>query len=526
MGSLDWAIVAVYILGVLSLGYFIGRRQRDQRDYYLAGNRLRSGQVGLSLVANQVSAISLVGAPAFIALKSGGGLVWLQYELAVPLAMIVIIGVLLPAYWRRRGLTIYEYLEDRFGRTTRSLLSLVFLVSRSLGAGVALLAASYVTSVCLGLPLGWTILLVGVVSLAYTSVGGIKADVYSDIIQLVILWGGSLACIFLIFRWTGLSPFPAAEAGRLAVFDFASNGVTDGRTFSFWPMLFGGLFLYISYYGCDQSQAQRLLATADEKTAARALALNGVLRFLLVLTYCLVGLLAIPLLAKYPGFARSLQGQPPDYLIPFFLVEFVPRGLLGFMVAGVLAASMSSLDSAINSLSAVTWRDFLARVFPRLEDLSDGRKVLFSRAITLFWGVLGVGFALLMAGGSETVLELVNKIGSAFYGPIAGVFLLGILNWRAGERAAVAGLLCGTALNLALWLFWSGQVSWMWWNLTGFLTAVAVGSAGGRPAEGRGRAAPLRLKHRRPVVVLLCWFAVILAACLVLHLALGRLLAD
>ncbi|MBM3296655.1 MAG: sodium transporter, partial [Candidatus Aminicenantes bacterium] len=209
MGSLDWAIVGAYILGVLGLGYLISRRQRDQADYYLAGRRLRSGQVGLSLVANQVSSVSLVGAPAFIALKSGGGLVWLQYELAVPLAMIVIIAVLLPAYWKKRGLTIYEYLEERFGRTTRSLLGLVFLVSRSLGSGVALLAASYVTSVCLGLSLSWTILLVGVVSLLYTSVGGIKADVYTDIVQLVILWGGSLACIVLLSGRTGSLSFPA-----------------------------------------------------------------------------------------------------------------------------------------------------------------------------------------------------------------------------------------------------------------------------------------------------------------------------
>ncbi|OGD10877.1 MAG: hypothetical protein A2Y86_05935 [Candidatus Aminicenantes bacterium RBG_13_62_12] len=520
MGSLDWAIVGAYILGVLGLGYSIGRRQRDQRDYYLAGNRLRSGQVGLSLMANQVSAISLVGAPAFIALKSGGGLVWLQYELAIPLAMIVIIAVLLPAYWRRRGLTIYEYLEGRFGRTTRSLLGLVFLVSRSLGSGVALLAASYVTSVCLGVSLAWTVLLVGVVSLLYTSVGGIKADVYTDIIQLVILWSGSLVCIVLLFRLTGPLSFPAVETGRLAVFDFASNGVTDGRTFSFWPMLFGGLFLYISYYGCDQSQAQRLLATPDEKSAARALALNGILRFLLVLTYCLVGLLAIPLLAKFPLFAQSLHGQPPDYLIPFFLVEFVPRGLLGFMVAGVLAASMSSLDSAINSLSAVTWRDFLARIFPRLENMPDRKKVLFSRALTLFWGALGVAFALLMAGGSETVIELVNKIGSAFYGPIAGVFVLGILNKRAGQRAAVAGLFAGLGLNLALWLFRSAQVSWMWWNLTGFLTTMAVGSVGGWAREGGGKVASALRKHGRPAAALAAWFLVILTVCLVLHLAL------
>ncbi|MBM3297473.1 MAG: hypothetical protein FJY83_07715 [Candidatus Aminicenantes bacterium] len=357
-------------------------------------------------------------------------------------------------------------------------------------------------------------------SLLYTSVGGIKADVYTDIVQLVILWGGSLACIVLLSGRTGSSSFPAAEAGRLAVFDFASNGLTDGRTFSFWPMLIGGLFLYISYYGCDQSQAQRLLATPDERSAARALAINGILRFLLVLTYCLVGLLAILLLAKFPHFAARLQGQPPDYLIPYVFVEFVPRGLLGFMVAGVLAASMSSLDSAINSLSAVTWRDFLARIFPRLDRLTDSKKILASRGLTLFWGALAVAFALSVAGGSETVIELVNKIGSAFYGPIAGVFVLGILNRRAEERAAVAGLLAGVGLNLALWLFGSGTVSWMWWNLTGFLAVMAAGSAGGWARNKGEKAAPALKKHGRLAAILFVWFVILMGVCVVLHLAL------
>ncbi|MDX9819298.1 MAG: hypothetical protein RBT16_10320, partial [Desulfococcus multivorans] len=188
MAPVNWIIVGAYIAFMLWLGYRVGRTQESQEDYYLGGRAVPFWLVGSSLMANQVSTISLIGAPAFIALREGGGLIWLQYELAVPLAMIVIIMVLLPVYWRRGGTTIYEYLEGRFGPPSRLAMGFFFLVNRSLGAGVILLATSYVASALLGLGIGPTILLVGAVSLAYTSLGGIRADIYSDLLQLVILW--------------------------------------------------------------------------------------------------------------------------------------------------------------------------------------------------------------------------------------------------------------------------------------------------------------------------------------------------
>ncbi len=188
MDTIDWIIVCAYITGIIGVSMIIGRRQKTQEDYYLAGRSMSAWKIALSVAATQVSAISLIGVPAFIAAKPGGGLIWLQYEFAVPLAMILIMAFLIPVFHRFRVISIYEYLEKRFGRNVRILISMIFLVSRSLGSGVMLLATSILTAVCLNLDIVTTIMIMGIVSIIYTSIGGITADIYSDIIQLIILW--------------------------------------------------------------------------------------------------------------------------------------------------------------------------------------------------------------------------------------------------------------------------------------------------------------------------------------------------
>ena len=367
MALIDWIILFSYIAFILALGWWVGRKQKSQEDYYLGGRSMPSWQIALSVMATQVSAISLIGAPAFIALKTNGGLVWLQYEFAIPLAMILIMIILVPMYHRTRATTIYEYLENRFGKTTRMFISAVFLLSRGLGSGVMLLATAIVTAVCLDWDLSQTILLIGLVAIVYTTFGGIVADIYSDIIQLFILWGGAILTIILIWMNIDASDLSLIfnQPERLKIFDFQSTGLGDGQTFGFWPMLIGGFFLYLSYYGCDQSQAQRLLTTATDKEAKKSLMINGIFRYPLVLTYSAVGLLLIPFLYANPDFASKLTGQQPDFLVPYFLIEYMPAGLLGLIVAGFFAASMSSIDSALNSLSAASFKDFLVKIYPK-----------------------------------------------------------------------------------------------------------------------------------------------------------------
>jgi SSS family solute:Na+ symporter len=482
MTNIDWIIVCVYITAVIGISVLIGRRQKTQEDYYLAGRSMSAWKIALSIVATQVSAISLIGVPAFVAAKPSGGLIWLQYEFAVPIAMILIMTILLPVYHRFRVISIYEYLERRFSRQVRLLLSMIFLISRGLGSGVMLLATSILTAVCLNLDIITTILIMGVVSIIYTSIGGITADIYSDIIQLIVLWISTFILIGIVFSLLNLDSLSLTEIEqrRLVIFDFQSSGFREGQTFGFWPMLFGGLFLYFSYYGCDQSQTQRLLTTETVREARRSLILNGILRFPLVLTYCFFGILLIPYLAQNPTFAETMNNVPPDYLVPYFLLEYVPSGILGLTISGIFAASMSSLDSSLNSLSASTWRDIILNYHRSAVNWTPRQTLLFSRGLTVAWGVVCTGFALLLTQSADTVIELINKIGSAFYGPVAAVFVLGILTHCTNQTGAVIGLIAGVGINISLWIFTGQSVSWLWWNPIGFFITFLTGILSGK----------------------------------------------
>jgi len=520
MSLLDWSIVACSIACLIGLSLFIGRRQKNQDEYYLGSRRMPWWLVGFSLMANQASSVSLIGAPAFIALRQGGGLSWLQYELAVPLAMACIAVVLLPSFKRESGYTIYSYLERRFGASVRRSVSAIFLLNRCFGSGVILLATSYVVSQILGLETRITIVIVGATALAYTTIGGLRADIYTDVIQLVILWGSMAACAIVIVTHLDASvAWPAAESSRFTVFRITETGLGDGQTFALWPMVFGGFFLYVSYYGCDQSQAQRLLATSDIRASRAALVLNGVFRFPLVLTYCVVGVLMVPFLDQHTAFATRVSKLPPDLLMPSFFVSFLPQGLLGFVVTGLLMASMSSLDSAMNSLSAATWEDFLAPFVPRFKRLADRQRVILARGITIAWGCAAIVFAIAVEGQSETVIELINRIGSAFYGPVAGTFIAGVCLRRAKSFGVLVGITAGVGANIGLWLF-CDTVSWMWWNLIGcgIVIVVAALSGRGKVEKETGSCAMAFDREAMPTAAwLVVWFLIVCALCAVIQ---------
>jgi SSS family solute:Na+ symporter len=457
---------------------------------------MRATPLAASILANQASAVSLIGAPAFVALREGGGLRWLQYELALPLAMLLLIAFLLPALRSVPGSSIYAYAERRFGRGTRRVVAGAFLLSRGLALGVILYASSLVVAASTGLGPGASLLAVGLFSVAYTSMGGIVADIWSDVLQLALLWVGTLVGALFLLARPGL--VAAIPGERLHALDLGT-GAAASDTFTLAPMLLGGLFLYLSYYGCDQSQAQRLLTARDERAARRALLLNGLLRFPLVLTYCGLGLLLAGLLATEPAFAERLAGGPADALVPTFIVGYLPVGLRGLMVAAILAAAMSSIDSALNSLAAVTLED-VAGLAP------ERQSVWLSRGTSFLWGLFAVAAALFFSRGGGGVLETINQIGSVFYGPVLAVFILGVLAPRLTGGAALLGLVAGLAANVALARL-APQVSWLWWNPAGFLVTAAVALAVGGVAPER----PPRAVQARETALLLGAFVLILA---------------
>jgi SSS family solute:Na+ symporter len=470
MNSLDWGVVSLYVVAMIAMSVYLGRGQRNQEDYYVGGRDMPWWAVGLSTMATQTSAISFISIPAYVALKPGGGLTWLQYELAVPLAMIAVTVLLLPFFRKLQLISVYEYLELRFGPSVRTLLSAVFLLSRALGTGVGLYASAIVLTAILGIPLWTTIVVMGIVTIIYDTIGGIKAVIYSDVIQTFVLLGGIFLCIgFAVADVGGVDKvLQALPEDRWRTLDM-STGLGDGSSAPFWGFLVGGFFLYMAYYGADQSQVQRELSASSVEDTRRSLYLNGFARFPLTVLYMILGLALGAVYVNSPQLQAEIPSSLLDFLVPVFILQYLPAGVRGILVAALLAAAMSSLDSALNSLSAATMRDFVEK----RRKLTEKGILLWSKITTVLWGLVITGFAFVVGGIADTVIESINKIGSAFYGPILAAFLVGVLSERATTRGIFSGVLAGVGLNLGVWILYP-DVFWMWWNLFGLLVAVAV----------------------------------------------------
>ena len=476
MNTIDWIIIISYLAAMVAFSVYLGRNQESQEDYYVGGRDLPWWAIGISTMATQSSANSFLGIPAFVALKEGGGLTWLQYELAVPLAMIFVMVVLLPFFRKLELVSVYEYLELRFGRPTRLFLSGVFLISRALATGMGIYAAAIVLTVCLGIPIWSTILIIGVVTIIYDTIGGMAAVVYSDVIQMIVLVIGVALCIgFVAVEVGGLSEmFAALPADRWQALDMSTGleqvSPKEASETPFWGFLIGGFFLYVSYYGVDQSQAQRELSAPTIEDTKRSLILNGLARFPMTLLYLVLGAAMGAAYYKIPELRTAVDAHEKiDFLVPEFILTQLPVGIRAVLISAILAAAMSSLDSALNSLSAATLKDFLEdRVAPE-------RLLTVGKIVTVIWGIVITAFAFLFVydEGSKTVVESINKIGSAFYGPILAAFCMGLLSRRSTGPGVIVGTLAGVGFNVYLWLA-HPEVFWMWWNLFGLVITCVV----------------------------------------------------
>lgn len=471
MNYLDWIIIVLYLVGMVLLSLWLKKGQANEADYYLGGRNLPWWAIGISTMATQSSAISFISIPAFVAIKPGGGLVWLQYELAVPLAMIFVIAFLVPFFRSLKLISVYHYLELRFNTAVNLFISFVFLLSRGLGTGVALYASALVMSVILEIPLWQTIILMGLVTIIYDTLGGMKAVVYSDVIQMGLLLLGIVLCIFTAVNSVDgnlADIIQTLAPERRQAIDW-STGIGDRSTTPFWGFLIGGLFLYTAYYGTDQSQVQRGLSAPSLQDSRRALLLNGFARFQLTVLYVLMGLALAITYTHSPELQAQVAHTKPDYLVPHFIILHLPTGVRALIVSAILAAAMSSLDSALNSLSAVTLRDFIQPY----RQLNARQALRYGKFITVFWGVVITGFAFVVGNIADTIIESINKIGSAFYGPILAAFLAGVLSSRTTSAGVLSGVLAGVGCNLYLWLM-QPQIFWMWWNLTGLAVALII----------------------------------------------------
>lgn len=520
MNLLDYTLVALYLALMLWLGHRF-KKSEQGADYFLGGRRFGWFALCMSAMATQLSAISFISAPAFVGLRQGGGMQWLTFELGVPLAMIVVMLTLGPKLRRSGVVSIYAFLEKRFGRGSRLLVGGFFVLSRSFGTGVGIYTIGLVLSSIVGLPFWQTMLVLGGVTVVYSLEGGMKAIVYSEVAQMIIKVLGIVAIMLAALHFLGgWGEFVAqVDRQRLVAIDFSKTGF-DGSEFGFWPMLLGGIFLYASYYGTDQTQAQRILSARDLPTVRQLLLFNGLLRFPITLAYCLGGLILGTFALTNAEFGAKVLHGRPDLMIPVFITDYLPHGVIGLLVVALIAAWMSSYSSTLNSLTAVTVEDFIA---PRCA-IPPEKYVGLSKLIALGWGVVTMGSGFFAGKIAATAIEAINKIGSVFYGPILAMFLLAALSRRARPLAVNIGVVTGVVVNLILWLFFK-HVFWFWWNAIGALVTLSVGlglswllpsapsapipvaETGEEPAEG---------VPWKEVGVLALWFAVIVTLCLLL----------
>lgn len=540
MHWINWLIVVVYLLVVIVDGLRRTRGTKNIEGYFLASRRLPWWAVGLSVMATQLSAITLIGTTGQGATD---GLRFVQFYFGLPVAMVLLGVTLVPFLHGAKVYTAYEYLERRFDAKTRSLTSLLFLLSRGMSAGTIIAAPSVVLSAIFGWDITWCVLLIGVPTIIYTVLGGVEAVAWADVKQMVVIVA-ALFTLVAVLMWR--LPVPVDDAfrlagatGRLRVFDF-SFSLTE--TYTFWSGILGGTFLMLSYFGTDQSQVQRYLAARSVDEARSSLLMSAYWKIPLQALILIIGVLVFlfytfapaPMLynprhdallrekqpAAYAALesrhaaalagrdqaareASTIKGSGPllafkaqndaldavrkdalaaaaevsgessrdvNYIIPRFVLDNLPLGFAGVFLAAVLAAAMSSIAAELNSLATASVVDFYQRWY-RKED-TDAHFLTVGRIATAVWG----GFAMVVATYAATLgslIEVVNRFGSFFYGSILGVFLLAMVK-RASALGAFVGLLSGMGAVAAV-SFGMPQVSFLWHNVIGAVVVFAVG---------------------------------------------------
>jgi SSS family transporter len=473
LNLLDLGVIVVYLLSVTLFGLRFRSQRRTVKDYFLAGNTIPWWAISLSIVAAETSTLTVISVPGLAYEKDFR---FLQLVLGYLIGRAIVSFLLIPQYFRGELVTAYQLIERRFGERLRSVTAGLFLITRAAAEGVRVFAVAIVIKVALSNLLSGlsdferdisAIGIVTLLTLIYTFEGGMAAVIWTDVVQLGIYVGGTIVGFFTILHlvpggW-GTIHAMAGSAGKFRVFDTSWNPST---TYTLWSGIIGGAFLTTASHGTDQLIVQRLLSARNDRQSKLALLSSGVAVFFQFSLFLLIGAMLFVFYKLYPaasGFTRT------DTIFPTFIVTRMPHGVSGLLISAVLAAAMSNLSAALNSLSSTTIVDFYARIYPTS---SEQRRVRLSRIATIGWGILLFGLALLARHGGK-VLEMGLSIASVAYGSLLGVFLLGVLTKRASERGAMAGMLFGFLLNIYLWQF--TRIAFTWYVVLGSIATFVVG---------------------------------------------------
>jgi SSS family solute:Na+ symporter len=480
--SLDLAIVIVYLLAVTTLGMHFRRKQSQAaqidsddrnavtRDYFLGGRTAPWWALAFSIVATETSTLTIIGTPA---IAYGGNLTFLQLVLGYLIGRVLIVLVLLPGYFRGDFFTAYALIEKRFGQRMRALAASTFLVTRAIAEGVRVSAIAIVLSVVFGTSEHLSVVIVIALTLLYTLEGGMKAVIWTDVAQLFIYLAGSAATFFVLLHrahggWNEVVQIAATHGHKLQIFDFSFNLATK---YTFWSGLIGGAFLTMATHGTDQTIVQRLLAARNQRDSRSALLASGVIVLFQFTVFLLIGVLLFVFAQHTPLLS---PGERTDRILPLFLVREMPAGLAGLLLASIIAVAMSNASGSLNSLAASSVLDFSALRFGRSgsrKPANDAGFLRLSRRMTLFWGLVLMGFGLMTWG---PVLEAGLTVASLPFGSLLGLFLLGTLNRRSNAAGALAGMFAGLITILCVWRL--TNIVFTWYVLIGSTTTFLVGS--------------------------------------------------
>ncbi|HLV27419.1 MAG TPA: sodium:solute symporter [Gemmatimonadales bacterium] len=483
--ALDAIVLIVYLIGTTALGVWLGRDQKDAKDYFVAGQKIPWWAVLFSVVATETSALTFISIPGLAYLTD---LSFLQIALGYLLGRIVVAYTLLPRYYEGELVTAYSLLERRFGAATRRFASVVFMFTRAFGDSVRIFA----TAIPIGLIIGpavpaeyvgpLSILILGLFTVVYTYHGGMRAVVWTDVIQTGVYVLGGIAALVLIGQgvsggWPEIWS-SAGEAGKLRVFDFYLG---IDRPHTLLAGLIGGAFLSMASHGADQLIVQRLLASSSLREARMALIGSGIA---VIVQFALFLVIGVGLWAFYSGISFAT----PDEIFPKFIVEVMPIGLTGLVVAAILAAAMSTVSGSLNSLSAATTHDLYLPLTGRNAD--DPHLLGIGKRFTILWAIILLGGAMLYRSQGTPVVTVALSIASFTYGGLLGAFFLGMLWRRARQKDVITGMIVGiSAMTLVVFanplsqavpsaadlLAPLGRIAWPWYVLIGTSITMAVG---------------------------------------------------
>jgi len=450
--TLNYVILVVYLLGMIAVGLWFARKQKTTEDYFLAGRKMPWLVVGMSMYASLTSAITFIALPAT---AYNENISFLVVSLMSPLVAPFIVLIFYPFYHRLRVVTSYEYIHRRFGQPARFAVSGLFILARIGWLGTVIYAPALALATVTGIPLYACILMMGIMATAYTALGGLSADIWTDVIQFVIMIVG---VFWLIFSLISRVPDGAAgiwqlasETGRLHILNldfslYAMSGFVVAVTYFFQLM---------QDYGTDQTTVQRMMAIPTMRGVTKAIFFNAAVDFVIIATLLFIGLGLFAYHTAFPGLLPD--GLSNDQILPYYIIHALPNGVSGLLITALFAAAMSSMDSGISCVATVIINDFVKPL--RGGHDNDVQDLRLARWLTIALGIFSTGFAFYISS-FEHLIKAYSSIISLFNAPILALFLLGIFSRRVCFGHWLLGAIAGVAANL--WVQNTTDVHWIY----------------------------------------------------------------